>query len=78
MENIILFEEINTAINKFKNNKAPGPDNFKIKIVKALRRTKPIIILNLFNNCFEQESFPKLWKESRLKIVPKDEKRGLF
>ena len=74
MENI-SFEEINTAINKFKNNKAPGPDNFKIEMVKELWRTKPTVILNLFNNCFEQECFPKLWKESRLKVVPKDEKR---
>lgn len=38
-------------------------------------KIRPIATQNLFNNCFRQESFPKLWKESRLRVVPKDEKR---
>ena len=76
MENTITFEEINTVISSFKNNKAPGPDNFKIEIVKELWRIKPEIILNLYNKCFEQESFPKPWKEARLRVVPKGEERN--
>ena len=75
MESIISFEEINATINTFKNNKALEPDNFKIEMWKELWKIRPIATQNLFNNCFRQESFPKLWKESRLRVVPKDEKR---
>ena len=74
-ENQIKVEEINSAINAFKNNKAPGPDNFKIEVVKELWKIQPMVIQNLYNNCFRQEYFPKLWKESSLIVVPKDEQR---
>lgn len=32
-------------------------------------------MINLLNNCFGRQSFTKPWKEARLEIVPKDEKR---
>ena len=69
------FKIINTTITKFKNNKAPGCDSFKIGIMKELWKCKPIVLSNLFNNCFDQEMFLKLWKKSSLKIIPKEEKR---
>lgn len=44
LENI-SSEVIDTAITKFKNNKALGCDNFKIEIIKELWRYKPIVKL---------------------------------
>ena len=52
LEKPISIAEIKSAIDRFKNNKAPGVGNFKIEIVKELWKQKPHVILNLFNNCF--------------------------
>ena len=75
MECIITFEEVKSVIFKFKNNKAPGSDNFRIKIIKELWRYSLSVLLNLYNNCFMQKEFLRAWKESNLKIILKDEKR---
>lgn len=75
MELTITFDEIKAAIDKFKNNKAPSIDNFKIEIIKELWKYSPAVLLSLYNNCFNQREFPKSWKESNLKIIVKDEKR---
>lgn len=75
LERPITFEEIKTIIGKCKNNKAPGLDNFKIEVIRELWKYSPQILINLYNNCFIQKQFPKVWKESNLKIIPKDDKR---
>ena len=75
VKNTISFQEIHNILVKSKNNKAPRSDNFKIEVIKELWKYKPAVLLNLFNNCFEQENFPKQWKESKLKIILKDDKR---
>lgn len=72
---ILSIKEINMAISKFKNRKAPGMDNFKIEIVRELWNKKPKTIHGLINNCFSQGIFPRLWKEANLKLLLKDENR---
>ena len=63
LEPIISFNEIKTAMSKFRNKKAQGMDNFKIEIVKKLWRKVPEAIHILMNNCFNQRIFPRQWKE---------------
>lgn len=71
MENIITMQEINNAIIKLKNNKAPGVDKFTAEIIKQVWKENPQIIYNLLNNCFREEIFPDLWKVTRLKVILK-------
>lgn len=75
VEDEIKMEEINEAIKKFKNNKAPGLDGFNIEIIKAVWNGRPDILHGLLNNCYRQEVFPKEWKMADLKIILKDQNR---
>ena len=67
LEKPIPIAKIKSAIDRFKNNKAPG--------MEELWKRKPQVILNLFNNSFTQGSYPKSWKQANIKIILKDEKR---
>lgn len=71
LENVITMNEIGTAINKLKNNTAPGIDKFTTEIIKQVWNTIPNSMYNILNNCMRNKVFPRLWKKSKLKIILK-------
>jgi len=72
LEPLITEDEVDAAIMKVKNNKAPGLDGLNPEILKRLWRVDKEILLILFNNCLRKSSFPELWRQAKLKPILKD------
>ena len=73
MENIPLFDarELRLAVSSLQNNKAPGPDGIPAEALKAVERSNPELLLEMFNSCLKAGSFPTRWKEQRLVLISK-------
>lgn len=72
LEPLISVEEIEIAIKRIKNKKAPGMDGINPEIVKTLWKTDKDILLKLFNSCLKESSFPESWRQARLRPILKD------
>lgn len=67
--------EVDCAVTKFKGrNKAPGPDGITTKIIWAVHRCDPGLLLRLYNACLRSGTFPEQWKESRVVLLRKGDK----
>lgn len=64
-------EEMDAAIGSVKKKKSPGPDNIVGDIAKAAFAADPDRLLDLYNRCLAERSFPKVWKTGRLVLIPK-------
>lgn len=56
-------EEINSAINSLKNNKAPGNDQIPAEIVKHCKNILASDITDVLNYIIENREFPDIWTE---------------
>jgi len=67
--------EIDDAIARFKGrNKAPGPDGITSKILWAVHGCDPSLLLNMYNLCLQNGTFPEQWKRSRIVLLRKGNK----
>lgn len=64
-------EEIKSAIKKFENGKAPGPDEIEVEVLKMAFKTIPGRFKKVYNSCLEFGIFPTIWKEAKLRIISK-------
>jgi len=55
---IITEMELKRAASILKANKAPGPDGVTNEILKKVVELRPEQVLNVFNKCITQASFP--------------------
>lgn len=67
----LSIQEIDEAIKKMKDKKAPGDDNINPEIVRCIWHNVPKLLEVVFNTCLIQEKFPEVWKKANLKILPK-------
>ena len=63
--------ELFNIINKTKNDKAPGYDNFSPIICKKIMAFFPETLVAIMNACLRLSYFPYVWKISVVKIIPK-------
>ncbi|KAK2574749.1 hypothetical protein KPH14_012936, partial [Odynerus spinipes] len=77
MEPDISLAEIQNAIERSKNKKAPGIDGISNEIIKAIWKCQPKFLVWLYNKCFIEKYFPKKWKIAELKILLKDKNKDL-
>jgi len=63
--------EIFNAIKAMKNGKATGADNIPAEVLKADPYISADILLPLFQEIWQKETFPKEWKEGIIIKVPK-------
>lgn len=64
-------------MNTLKANKAPGPDGVPNEFIKKIGELRPEYVLDIFNKCIMQASFPAIWKTARLVLVRKGNKPSL-
>lgn len=69
----ISLEELQSTLEKFHKNKAPGPDTIPYEILQNLNKTNLIIILHLFNLILTDETIPKNWKQSTTVLIFKND-----
>lgn len=76
-ESIVEFttEEVDAVVDRAKRkNKAPGPDGITSRILAAVHKANPRTLVELFNNCLKQGTFPSEWKSSRVILLRKGDK----
>lgn len=70
----VTFPEIQQAVSRFQDKKAPGPDGIPNVILKEVVKCCPEQLLQLVNSCLQHGSFPTIWKRQKLVLLPKDGK----
>ena len=63
--------ELRRAAGALKNKKAPGPDGLPAEVLKAVARSHPDLLLNMYNSCLRAGVFYSRWKEARLVLISK-------
>lgn len=71
----VTEEEILRFSTKLKDNKAPGPDGFPNKAIRAALKSKPEMFAKLMQACLEEGTFPRCWKRQKLVLLPKPGKQ---
>jgi len=54
--------------------KAPGIDDVPNEILKTVANLKPEFLLDIYNRCIMEASFPAEWKTARLVLIRKENK----
>jgi ribonuclease HI len=67
----ITVTEIENALNFSSKGKAPGIDGIPAIIWQKINRFNPSILLSLFNNLYNHQYFPNIWKISNIVLLPK-------
>ena len=65
------MQELNKAIHKLKNKKAPGPDGITNEMIKHLSNYAKNYLLQIFNQSWNTGTFPQYWKEATIIPIPK-------
>jgi len=76
-EPIVPFtaSEVDSAVERAgSKNKAPGPDGLTGKILRAVHKSHPNILLDLYNSCLRSGIFPAEWKTARVVLLKKPNK----
>ena len=53
------------------NDTSPGPDNIHNKIIKKLPHLSLLPLLDIYNDIWENQTFPNAWKEATIIPIPK-------
>lgn len=64
----IKLEEVESAIRKLKNGKAPGTDNIKAELIKYMGNAGNLLLHEIINEAWRNKTVPREWKRSI--IVP--------
>jgi len=70
----ITIQEIDGALKSLKRNGAPGKDTIQLSTWKIVHKERPTIFLSMFNDILFSKTFPKVWKEAKIILIPKNEK----
>lgn len=70
----VTISEIEAAVSKFKDKKAPGLDCIPNSVLKEAVRCCPEQFVRMISTCLSRGVFPSIWKRQRLVLLPKDKK----
>lgn len=70
----VLNSEIELAISKFKDRKAPGLDGIPNLVLKEAFKCCPDQFAAMINGCLRYGVFPSIWKRQKLVLLPKGKK----
>ncbi len=66
-----VLEEVSAIIQRQNDNRSPGKDGLSANVIKQVHSVSPDILLNLYNACLKVGCFPKVFKHSVVKAIPK-------
>lgn len=72
----ITLEEVKKALKQMKNNKAPGPGDLPIELIKHATTKALEVICTLFNKCLQGDDIPTDWKISYINPIYKKGNRS--
>lgn len=71
VEEDFTMGELDDAVKKIKNKKAPGPDGLKGEVIKAIFPVIKEVLLRILNEVWRLGHFPEVWKDGEVKIFLK-------
>ena len=74
MSRPITSNEIETVIKNLPTNKSPAPDGFTGEFYQTFREELTTILLKLFQKIAEEGTFPNLFYEATITLIPKPDK----
>ena len=69
----LTVTELNDALHNV-NESSPGPDNIHYQFLKQLPEKSLQLLLNIFNNIYNNGIFPPIWQQATVIPVPKPDK----
>lgn len=70
----INLSEVIAAIDSMNPNKAPGPDNIDLRIVKFMLEVCPNLLVEIYGLLLDYSYFPRCWKKGELVFFAKNNK----
>uniref|UniRef100_A0A670K6D8 Reverse transcriptase domain-containing protein n=1 Tax=Podarcis muralis TaxID=64176 RepID=A0A670K6D8_PODMU len=67
----ITQQEIEGAIKRMKQGKAPGPDGLSAKYYKVLEEYLAPVLCDVMKNILQGGKIPDSWKEAHITLIPK-------
>jgi hypothetical protein len=67
--------EVTKVIEEQNHKKSPGIDGLTGDIIRNLHKIDEKFLTNIYNKCLDFQYFPKYWKKSIIKIIPKPDKQ---
>lgn len=64
-------EEVIAATNRLKNGRAAGQDGIMPETAKLTVELQPDLVQNIINQLFQEQIFPREWKEAKVVLIPK-------
>ena len=68
---LISVEEVTRELNVINVNKAPGPNDPPLKILKMFSKFFAVPLAEVFNESFQTKKFPETWKKYKVTGIPK-------
>ena len=68
---LITIDEVQQELQKINVNKAPGPNDPLLKILKIFAKYFAVPLTEIFNESFQSKTFPKVWKNYKVSGIPK-------
>ncbi len=68
---LISVEEVARELNAINVNKAPGPNDPPLKILKMFSKLFAVLPAEIFNKSFQTKKFPETWKKYKVTGIPK-------
>ena len=62
---------VHYAIGWLRNNCATYPGELPVKLLKDYSPSLAKSIASMINQCFSEQSFPKMWKAAYVRVIPK-------
>ena len=74
MTECLTLQELEEALKKMKQKKAPGPDGITNEMLKHLGPGAKRTLLRIYNQSWSTGTVPTIWKEAVIRPIPKKEK----
>ncbi|GBM15694.1 hypothetical protein AVEN_262869-1 [Araneus ventricosus] len=68
------INEVEMCVSKMKRGKAPGENGFSLGIIEEIFQADSVWLVKILTLCLIFGIFPKIWKESKVALVPKANK----
>ena len=66
----ITVDDVQQELPKINVDKAPGPNDPLLKILKIIANYFAVPLTEIFNESFLSKNFPKVWKEYKVSGIP--------